>query len=208
MSTQHAPCWGFHGTTASFRRARSSFRSVVESSVSPASPVLISQGGRAMSDAIHRTTIRCARHVVCRRILPRDRVPPQGEESFSSAVESSVSQPSPLEAGRRNLFFTVVSHNRRPWFDDPKCRRWLRDSFRDTRRRFSFTLDAVVLLPDHLHVLIHPTEGVDYSAIWRLIQTEFTRRLLSHGTTPGVVRLSRRVGERSVWQRRFFEHVI
>ena len=29
----------------------------------------------------------------------------------------------------------------------------LRKAFRDTRRRHSFTIDAIVVLPDHLHAI-------------------------------------------------------
>jgi len=105
-------------------------------------------------------------------------------------------------------FFTIVTHERTPWFRHPHHRRLLGASFRATRRRIPFEVDAVVLLPDHLHILIRPAELVDYSALWRLVKTEFTRRLIQT-TKPGDAPCPRRrPGERSVWQRRFYEHTI
>jgi putative transposase len=71
-----------------------------------------------------------------------------------------------------------------------------------------FEIDAVVLLPDHLHILMRPLDGTDYSALWRLIKTRFSQsvtRALS-ASDPAVA--GRRAGERGIWQRRFYEHTI
>lgn len=105
-------------------------------------------------------------------------------------------------------FFTVVTHRRRPWFDRPDCRRFLARAFREARRRLPFDIDAVVLLPEHLHVIMKPADGVDYSAVWRLIKTLFTQRLLATLRQTDSARAGRRPHERSVWQRRFLEHTI
>ncbi len=105
-------------------------------------------------------------------------------------------------------FFTLVTNRRRRWFDEPDCRQWLGQAFRHARRRLPFRVHAVVLLPDHLHVLIQPAEDVDYSALWRLVKTNFTRRLLPTLAGSDRARRGRRPGERAVWQRRFFEHTI
>lgn len=51
-------------------------------------------------------------------------------------------------------FFTVVTHGRRPWFARAENRRRLVAAFRHTRRKMGFDIDAAVLLPDHLHVLL------------------------------------------------------
>lgn len=57
-----------------------------------------------------------------------------------------------------------------------------------------------------------PADRVDYSAIWRLIKTLFTRRVLggieSHGDALARSLVGRRANERAVWQRRFYEHTI
>ena len=81
----------------------------------------------------------------------------------------------------------------------------LRASFRDVRHEHPFAIDAIVILPDHLHaVWTLPESDVDFSNRWRRIKADFTRRLSAAG-----VSLSRhRNGEYALWQRRFWEHTI
>lgn len=116
------------------------------------------------------------------------------------------------KADGSTYFFTAITYHRRRWFMRSECRRWLGHSFREARRRLPFKIGAIVLLPDHLHLLMTPADCVDYSAIWRLIKTLFTRRLLtgieSHGSDSAHSLVGRRANERAVWQRRFYEHTI
>jgi putative transposase len=67
-------------------------------------------------------------------------------------------------------------------------------------------MDAVVVLPDHLHCLwTLPPEDGDFSTRWRLIKARFARAI------PARERLSTRrarTGERGIWRRRFWEHQI
>jgi putative transposase len=54
----------------------------------------------------------------------------------------------------------------------------LRAAFRYTRQRHSFEIDAMVVLPDHLHAIWTLPEGnADFSTRWRLIKGEFSRAL-------------------------------
>jgi putative transposase len=73
-------------------------------------------------------------------------------------------------------------------------------------RRYPFHIDALVVLPDHLHaVWTLPPDDADFSTRWRLIKTRFVRSLpKSEHLSP--VRQAR--GERGIWQRRFWEHLI
>lgn len=72
------------------------------------------------------------------------------------------------------------------------------------------TVEAIVLLPDHLHRVWSLPEGdADFSTRWRLIKTEFTQRWLAAGGSELDGTVSRAVkGERGVWQRRFYEHQV
>jgi putative transposase len=82
----------------------------------------------------------------------------------------------------------------------------LRTAFRETHKRHPFTIDAIVVLPDHLHTIWTLPEGdADFATRWRLIKSGF-----SCGVTPDeVVSASRTVkGERGIWQRRYWEHTI
>ena len=105
-------------------------------------------------------------------------------------------------------FFTVVTHQRRSLFSDPEQVALLRGAFRLVRARHPFRIDAIVLLPDHLHCLwTLPVGDDDYPTRWRLIKSEFTRHCAAGLHLP--VGISRRhKGERGIWQRRFWEHEI
>jgi putative transposase len=81
----------------------------------------------------------------------------------------------------------------------------LRRAFRVTRSERPFDIDAVVILPDHLHAVMTLPEGdVDYSGRWRRIKSLFTRDAVKAGLD--VARNAR--GEYDLWQRRFWEHTI
>jgi REP element-mobilizing transposase RayT len=52
----------------------------------------------------------------------------------------------------------------------------LRAAFRDIRQRHPFTIDAIVVLPDHLHtVWTLPDGDADFATRWRLIKSTFSR---------------------------------
>jgi putative transposase len=94
-------------------------------------------------------------------------------------------------------FFTVVTYRRRPILCDPDHVRLLRAAFRAVRRRHPFAIDALVLLPDHLHCLwTLPPGDPDYATRWMLIKSYGCGSL---GTTLwGVMRPSAGDGRRSV----------
>lgn len=81
----------------------------------------------------------------------------------------------------------------------------LRTAFRDTAAQYPFRIDAVVVLPEHLHLLCTlPEDDADFSTRIRVIKRNFTRGLIACG-----VSLSRdQRGEYRLWQRRFWEHTI
>lgn len=52
----------------------------------------------------------------------------------------------------------------------------LRAAFRYVKLRHSFMLDAIVVLPDHLHAIWTLPEGeADFALRWRLIKAKFWR---------------------------------
>ena len=82
----------------------------------------------------------------------------------------------------------------------------LRAVFMAARKRRPFIIEAIVILPGHLHCIwTLPFGDADFSTRWHDIKTRFAARI------PGGERLSARrlkKGERGIWQRRFWEHVI
>jgi putative transposase len=82
----------------------------------------------------------------------------------------------------------------------------LRTAFRDTQLHHPFAIDAIVILPDHLHtVWTLPDGDANFSARWRLIKTSFSRKL-AVGEPISSSRAGK--GERGIWQRRYWEHTI
>ena len=75
-------------------------------------------------------------------------------------------------------------------------------------KKHPFNVDAMVLLPDHLHCLwTLPDNDQDFSTRWRLIKSQFTRDYEGKSKLiPSRSRSSKK--EQAVWQRRFWEHVI
>jgi putative transposase len=81
----------------------------------------------------------------------------------------------------------------------------LRMAFRIARHERPFTIEAIVILPEHLHAIwTLPSGDSDFSGRWRRIKAHFTHRLVAAGVS--VKR--HRNGEYALWQRRFWEHTI
>jgi putative transposase len=102
------------------------------------------------------------------------------------------------------FFFTVTLADRRSsvLVDQVES---LRAAFRLTRRERPFAIDAVVVLPEHLHTIMTlPPDNADFSGRWRRIKALFTRDVAPRGL-PISCNLR---GEVDLWQRRFWEHTI
>ena len=105
-------------------------------------------------------------------------------------------------------FFTVVTFERRPLFADVDNVALLRQAFATVKARHPFVIDALVLLPDHLHCLwTLPAEDDDFSSRWMSINREFTRHCAPQCKAP-VSPARRAKREQAVWQRRFWERCI
>lgn len=107
-------------------------------------------------------------------------------------------------------FFTVVTHRRRRLFHLAENRILLGDAIRECLRDWAFDLNAIVLLPDHLHAIWSLPPGDDnYSGRWSVIKKTFTVNYLANGGQDWAVSAGKKKeNRRGVWQRRFWEHVI
>jgi putative transposase len=109
-----------------------------------------------------------------------------------------------------SYFFTVVTDARAPILCEMEAPQILRTALRDCIARWPFTIDAFVLLPDHLHAIwTLPPGDTSYARRWAWIKKEFTKAWLTAGRVPQSVsaakRRERRIG---VWQRRYWEHAL
>lgn len=99
-----------------------------------------------------------------------------------------------------HYFFTLVTHQRRPLFAKRELIERLGAAFRYVKFKHPFAIEAIVVLPDHLHTLWKLPDGdADFSGRWRLIKHKFSIGL----DVP-----KNRRGEKLIWQRRFWERLI
>jgi putative transposase len=105
-------------------------------------------------------------------------------------------------------FFTVVTRRRLPLLASAPAVSALRDSLAAVMARHPFTMDAIVVLPDHMHCIwTLPQDDGDFSARWRLVKTRFSlacRRAQRESILPPTLWK----GGQSPWQERFWEHLI
>jgi putative transposase len=109
-----------------------------------------------------------------------------------------------------SYFFTLATHQRTQIFSDANAIDLCRRAVSMVQAALPFTLDAEVVLPDHIHMLCTLPEGdLDYPTRVRLIKAAFTRSLVPHRQPPNP-RCDSRIakGEQAVWQRRYWEHTI
>ena len=107
------------------------------------------------------------------------------------------------------FFFTVVTYDRRPWLCSDAARSSLRQAIDKVRTNMPFSIDAWVLLPDHLHCIwTLPPDNTDYSSRWRLIKGHVSKTVADECVDAPVSPSRLKRGERGLWQRRFWEHTI
>ena len=97
-------------------------------------------------------------------------------------------------------FFTVVTHQRTPIFTTEERIEMLRQVIRKVMTTHPFEIDAMVVLPEHLHCIWRlPPDDADFSSRWREIKKATSRQIST---------VTNARNERMVWQRRFWEHAI
>jgi putative transposase len=102
-------------------------------------------------------------------------------------------------------FFTVNLHDRTQRLLTENIE-LLREAFSVVKQQHPFIINAIVIMPEHLHCIWTLPENDDnYSLRWRKIKCHFSYHL-PHNETVSKSRRDKR--ERGIWQRRFWEHVI
>lgn len=73
-------------------------------------------------------------------------------------------------------------------------------------KQWPFQIPAAVVLPNRTHMIWKmPDDDADFSKRWRLIKSTFSRHLpVANNLRPSLLRK----GEKGIWQRRFWEHLI
>jgi putative transposase len=107
-------------------------------------------------------------------------------------------------------FFTVVMYRRQSILCDEILRTALRAAIESVRINRPFTIDAWVLLPDHLHCIwTLPEMDTDFSTRWMMIKRKVSLACSAHYRRADWITSSKQKHrESTIWQRRFWEHQI
>jgi putative transposase len=107
-------------------------------------------------------------------------------------------------------FFTVNTLSRQTFLLDGAVRAALRAGINLVRESYPFTIEAWVLLPDHLHCLwTLPPDDWDFSTRWRVIKRTVTQRCGDRLHRPEFLTARRAQRMQStLWQHRYWEHLI
>ena len=108
------------------------------------------------------------------------------------------------------FFFTIVTDRRARFLTEIPARPLLGSIIRRCLLQWPLTINAMVLLPDHLHAIWSlPPGDAAYPKRWGWIKQEFTKAWLSLGGCEKKQTVRRiRDGRRGVWQPKYWEHTL
>ena len=97
------------------------------------------------------------------------------------------------------VFITQIVKDRKPVFNNPVMVELLYETLINVQKLHPFLLLAYVFLPEHFHLLIQPTGQSNFSQIMHSLKFNFTRVFKQNTNYAGSL---------SLWQKRFWDHVI
>jgi putative transposase len=108
-----------------------------------------------------------------------------------------------------SYFVTIVTYHRRRLFtNETTVERW-RKALAQTKREWPFDVNAAVVLPDHVHLIVTlPTNDGELSKRIGRAKALFTKRYREVKTASAPSPARRRQREADLWQRRFYDHWI
>ena len=106
-----------------------------------------------------------------------------------------------------SYFITVVTHQRNPILIDQI--ELLRDSFKEAKQHYAFNIEAIVILPDHFHLIISPQRAQAYPYIIKTLKQYFSMHCPAEAYQHIQQSASRiRKGYKPIWQKRYYEHTL
>ena len=102
-----------------------------------------------------------------------------------------------------SYYLTIVTHRRNSILIDNIDE--LRESFRESKKYYRYLINAIVILPDHIHMIITPHNAKDYPKIVRAIKYNFSIKL-NQDEEQSMARHKK--GLKPIWQKRYYEHTI
>lgn len=104
-------------------------------------------------------------------------------------------------------FITVVTYQRNPILLNNIV--LLRESFKHAKSKFNFYIEAIVILPDHFHLIIELDNSKEYSKVIGTIKSYFSKNCdpkYYHFLLQSQSRIEQNY--KPVWQKRFYEHMV
>lgn len=101
------------------------------------------------------------------------------------------------------VFLTVVTYNRKPILIENID--LLRAALKETKKYFNFEIIAVVVLPEHFHIIFNLETIEEYPQIIKSIKYNFSEKFNFVGLASPTYEKKR---EKEIWQRRYWEHTI
>jgi len=106
-----------------------------------------------------------------------------------------------------SYYLTIVTHQRNPILIENI--ELLRESFRVSKRLYRYKIEAIVVLPDHFHMIITPKIAKEYPQIIRTIKQYFSKHCEEHFYAHLEQSNSRwKEGYKPIWQKKYYEHTI
>src|SRR6266436_4847303 len=94
---------------------------------------------------------------------------------------------------KRTFFVTSVCHDRVPLFRNKQAAELLVETLMHYRTADKYLLHSFVAMPDHMHLLLTPSQGITLERAVQFIKGGFSHRLS---------------GRNEIWQRSFKQHRI
>ena len=112
-------------------------------------------------------------------------------------------------ADGHSYFITMVTYNRNPLLIDNID--LLRNAFVWSKKKYQYTIDAIVILPDHLHMIITPQNSKEYPKIITHIKRSFLYGLdkdIKDKAKMNIASSKYKRQHSGIWQDRYYEHTM
>lgn len=104
------------------------------------------------------------------------------------------------------LHIIITSYNRKPVFIDNID--ILRTAFKNTMTLYKYEIIAICVLPEHIHLILHPENINNYPKIISSIKHYFSRNVGQVCPTDELKIGYKNKREKGIFQRRYWEHTI
>jgi len=122
---------------------------------------------------------------------------------FKSLLHFKMAKYKRLFLDGHSYYITMVTHKRQPLLVDNI--ELLREGFCESKKYYTYVIDAIVIMPDHIHMIITPKHAMDYPKIIKAIKYNFSRHF-NREEEQSYSRYKRRL--KPIWQKRYYEHTI